>query len=605
MQPCRRRTEVKTREFIPFDLIDPNPFQPRREYDLSVLLDLADSIYRVDVLQAPLGRRTASGRVQVAFGHQRTISCWMLHENGLNRPGMDMDVADLTDEEMAVMALAENVDRRQLTQIEVLRAHRKAVDETGLTRDSLAEQLGIDRSTLSNNLRVLELPDFVLGYVESGALRVGAAREFLVLQNADHCHADDIQAVISSITNNYRVVHQGALPNWTRRNVRNEISERVANNEQDFRPLGRREAGMPGLAGAVRETTFDIQAFSQERPDALHTIPAGDKSRVWTCDVKEWRRRQTQASREANKEAASKGVSRETPGNKSVNRDQQFEQALANDPVWKGIAASREKKGPNRPITDAETAALGTRAVLRDVEADGNAFWKILENGRPEDVHYWDTDRSGERVPSFFKLSGCRNCVAGAAYGKSRYGYRISGVRLICTNRTCYRKKLAGDEATHREKVEAQLVGMNRQDGDMIKIIMGRLALLTRKDLRTLASSLIAAQPELELHHAMGVPHQKWSYKSVAVKFVTGMLAHKPAQFERYGRDNGKATLDLQSLDEVPDDDLLELTATLMTYHLRQAGKLDAVSRETAAATPDPLEIHEMLTGEPAAVEAR
>ena len=63
--------------------------------------------------------------------------------------------------------------------------------------------------------------------------------------------------------------------------------------------------------------------------------------------------------------------------------------------------------------------------------------------------------------------------------------------------------------------------------------------------------------------------------------------------------------MDLESLDEVLDGDLLELTATLMTYHLRQAGKLDTVSRETAAETPDPLEVREMLTGETAAAGAR
>ena len=300
---------MKTRERILLALLEDNPWQPRQEIDPDALEKLAASIQKVGLLQAPLARTLAGGRIQIAFGHRRVAACRLLHQTGRGEPYIEMDVDDeLTDEEMAVMALAENVDRRQLTQMEVLRAHRKAVDETNLTLESLAEELGIARSTLSNNLRVLELPDFVLEYVESGALRVGVAREFLVLQNADHAHVDDMQAVISAITNNYRVAHQGALPNWSRKNVRLEIAERVANNEQDFRPLGRREAGMPGLAGAVRETTFDIEAFSQERPDAIHTIPAGDKSRIWTCDVKEWRRRQTQASREANKQSEASGT---------------------------------------------------------------------------------------------------------------------------------------------------------------------------------------------------------------------------------------------------------------------------------------------------------
>ena len=84
------------------------------------------------------------------------------------------------------------------------------------------------------------------------------------------------------------MVHQGVLPNWSRRNVRQEIPERVANNEQGFRPLGPRVAGLGHYEqGAARETTFDVEDFSADRPDTLHTIPAGDKSRVWTCVVRE------------------------------------------------------------------------------------------------------------------------------------------------------------------------------------------------------------------------------------------------------------------------------------------------------------------------------
>ena len=231
----------------------------------------------------------------------------------------------------------------------------------------------------------------------------------------------------------------------------------------------------------------------------------------------------------------------------------------------------------------------------------GDAFWKVLEQARPEAFHDWERDRSGGRVPPFFNLADCRSCVAGAAYAKRKYDHTGDGVRLVCTNRSCYDRKLSIDTPAHREQVEAELKVTDGQDAEMIKVIMGRLALLTRKDLRTLASSLIAAQPELELIHAMGVPHKKWSYQSMTVKFVTGLLAHKAASFDQWGRrDAGKVQLDLASLDEVPDDDLLELTATLMTYHLRQAGKLEAVSRETAAPAPDPLEVRKMLTGETA-----
>ena len=275
---------------------------------------------------------------------------------------------------------------------------------------------------------------------------------------------------------------------------------------------------------------------------------------------------------------------------RAARSDQQFEQALAKDPVWKGIVARREKKGPNRPVTDEEWAELGTRAELKIVDPYGNAFWKTLEKARPEDVYDWERDRSGGRVPPFFNLADCRTCVACAAYAKRKYDHTGDGVRLVCTNRSCYHRKLSIDTPTHREKVEAELRVTDGQHAETIKVVMGRLALLTRKDLRTLASSLIAAQPELDLTHFMGAPHKKWSYKPGTVRYLTGMLQHRPAQFDQsWANGFGSVTLDLASLDEVPDDDLLELTTTLMTYHLRQAGKLDTVSRETEASPPDPL----------------
>ena len=591
----RRPTMMTVREQIELDQIDDNPWQPRQEIEPEALQDLAESIHRLGVMQAPLGRVKTTigadglGRIQLAFGHRRVAACRLLHQQGLWPDYIEMNLTELSDDEMAIIALTENEVRKQLSQIEVVRAYRRAIDETGLEVQELAERIGVDRSTLSNNLRVLELPDFVLEHVESGAMSIRTAREFLVLQNADHCHADDMRAVISAIINIPSVLYSGAPANWGRKNVMQQISERVASNEQDFRPLGRREAGMPGMGGAAREATFDIEAFSRERRDTLHTIPAGDKSRVWTCDVKEWRRRQTQASREANKQAEASGAGSSPTGHKAPSSDKQFEQALAKDPVWKKIVAGRGKKGPNRPVTDEERAALGTRAELKMVDPWGNEFWKILENAQPQNIYEWESNSSGGRVAPFFQLGDCRNCLAGAAYVKRRNDHIGDGVKFSCTNASCYNRKLSIDTPAHREKVEADLKVTNDQDNEMVRVTMGRLAVLSRKDLRTLASSLIAAQPELELTHFMGVPHQKWSYKPITVMYATGMLDHKPATFGggwSGNRETGKVTLDLASLDDVPDDDLLELTATLMTYHLRQAGRLDTVSPGNAEPAP-------------------
>ena len=339
--------ETKTREQVALDVIDDNPWQPRDDFpnlpfrrstvdaktrdqialaiDPDSLEELADSIRQIGLLQTPLARPAADGRFELAFGHRRVAAVRLLQQREEWGDYVDVDIEDLTDERMAVIALSENVQRKQLTGIEVVWAHRRAIDETQLTIQALADQIGIARPTLSNNLRVLELPDFILEHVESGELSMSVAREFLVLQYDGHAHIEDMQGVVRSIS---RVFGSRGAPDWTRRHVREQIYLKVAYNQQ-WRPLGPKPPTHT-VGEANQEATFDVGAFRAEYPDSLHTIPAVsevksvnyeaqlicDGSRLWTCNVKEWSRRQSRATREANREAAASG---QAPASKKDN----------------------------------------------------------------------------------------------------------------------------------------------------------------------------------------------------------------------------------------------------------------------------------------------
>ena len=261
---------MKTRERIALDLIDDNPWQPREAMDPDAIAELAESIYQLGLLQAPLGRGspTASGRIQAAFGHRRVAGCRLLHQQGRGESYIDMDIAEISDEMMAVMALTENEGRKQLSQIEVVRAHKRAVDETELSVQTLAEQLGMNRPTLANNLRVLELPDSILEHVESGALGLTVAREFLVFQTATHAHIEDMREVIRRIVN--VETYGRGVPNWSRRHVRKLISERVAvkGGEKTYH-----------WGSSVRTWLLPMSASKKfERPNR----PVGDRSFTWT-----------------------------------------------------------------------------------------------------------------------------------------------------------------------------------------------------------------------------------------------------------------------------------------------------------------------------------
>ena len=481
----------------------------------------------------------------------------------------------------------ENEQRQQLSQIEVARAHRRAIDETSLTVAALAEQLGVARPTLSNNLRVLELPEAVLQYVESGELKITVAREFLALQHGGHSHVEDMERVIGYIVNTWG--RQGA-PDWSRRHVRQQIYQRVAHNEENWRPLGPKPKYAEG--GANREATFDVEMFAAERQETLHTIPADDAanerynaSRLWTCNVKEWRTWQTRATREANREADAAGVSRETPA-KSLSREQQLAELLGKDPVWKKMAVSRETPGPNRPVTDEERELLGTRAELRDVTRD-TPFWKVLQKAEPHSIFRWDgsLEERGRGVPPWFPdLKECQGCTIGAAYGKSRDGYPLGKPTLLCFNRDHYLEKLAAGEAKHREKLDAQRKGLDRQDQKRIAGLMSELQPLSEVAREVLAKALVAATPELDWQHPLKAFHEGWSYEPRTVTNIRDLLGLGDAF-----RGSVQCADAVQDLPQLAQGDLRELIASLMTYHLRVAGKMDEALGPVAGQTePDP-----------------
>ena len=496
---------------------------------------------------------------------------------------------DLTDEKMALIALSENQQRKQLTRIEVVRAHQKAIKDTELTIQTLADKTGVDRATLSNNLRVLDLPGFVLKHVESGDLSMSSAREFLVLQHDDHAHIDDMKDIVRIISSFYG---RRGIPDWSRRHVRERIYLRVAYNEQDWRPLGPKSDAHT-VGGANKEATFDVEAFRAEFAGSVHTIPAVSKtetvnyelqltcdgSRLWTCQVKEWSRRQSRATREASKAAGEVGKTPDGRTKKKADKDSQLGELLVRDPVFKSIAAAREKKGANRPVTDEERQQLGIRAELKEVGYNRNPFWKLLEQaGKNAHPNRWMDEDGGLLPPFFVDLDGCKSCTAGAAYVLSPY-HRNSKPQLACFNKRCYSEKLEAGAAAYREKLEDHKKGLFREDRETAQGFTRNLKGPHRDTLRALATTIVAQTDKLELQHPFGEFIAEWSYEAGATSRVREILDLEIRTGMRgvhYLDDDG-----LKALDRVGPGDLRELVANLIVHHLRIVGKLDTVSRET------------------------
>lgn len=160
--------------------IRPNPFQPRRALPPEQLKALADSIRTSGLLQ-PIVVRDAGGSVYELIAGERRWRAAQLA--GLTR--IPVVVREATNEQMLELALVENIFREDLNAIDRALAYRRYRDEFGLTAEEVASRLGEDRTTVTNYLRLLELPSEVKDLVAEGKLSMGNARCLLALKSSD------------------------------------------------------------------------------------------------------------------------------------------------------------------------------------------------------------------------------------------------------------------------------------------------------------------------------------------------------------------------------------------------------------------------------------
>lgn len=158
---------------IPVGLIDPNPNQPRRVFDQAALGALAESIRRDGVMQ-PVVVRAVGGRYELVAGERRLRASRLAGLEAI--PAIVREVDDRTSAELA---LVENLQRADLNPVERATAFRALADRFGLTHAEIAERVGLDRASVSNHLRLLDLDEPTLAMVADGRLGFGHARALL------------------------------------------------------------------------------------------------------------------------------------------------------------------------------------------------------------------------------------------------------------------------------------------------------------------------------------------------------------------------------------------------------------------------------------------
>jgi ParB family chromosome partitioning protein len=159
------------------DEIKPNTYQPRKDFDEEAIKELASSIQEKGIIQ-PIVVRKSENTYEIIAGERR----WRAAQRvGLTR--VPVIIKDVSDREALELALVENLQREDLNPIEEATAYEQLIEDFGLTHEDISKRIGKERSTITNQLRLLKLPEEVREALIKGEITAGHARAILGLQS--------------------------------------------------------------------------------------------------------------------------------------------------------------------------------------------------------------------------------------------------------------------------------------------------------------------------------------------------------------------------------------------------------------------------------------
>lgn len=165
---------------IPVDQVEPNPKQPRRDFDEQTLKELAESIRLHDIVQPITVSKLPSGKYRLITGERRLRAAKIV---GLK--DIPAYLRHANDSELLELALLENLQREDLNAMEVALSYKRMMEELNYTQEQVAERMGKDRSTVANFIRLLKLPPDIQLAVRSGQLSMGHARALINVDTID------------------------------------------------------------------------------------------------------------------------------------------------------------------------------------------------------------------------------------------------------------------------------------------------------------------------------------------------------------------------------------------------------------------------------------
>lgn len=166
---------------IPIEQVRPNPFQPRQQFSEESLRELADSIRELGVIQPIIVRQESAETYVLVAGERRLRAAQMA---GLSV--IPAIVRSPSEQQMLEIALVENVQREDINPVDAALAYKRLMEEFGLSMEQVARRVGKSLPAISNTIRLLHLPDYILETLRNGALSEGHGRALLMVRDAVH-----------------------------------------------------------------------------------------------------------------------------------------------------------------------------------------------------------------------------------------------------------------------------------------------------------------------------------------------------------------------------------------------------------------------------------
>ncbi len=270
-QPAEAPRE-ETAHPIPIDSIDPNPLQPRRIFENARLEELAQSIRSNGIIQ-PLVVRKVGDRYQLVAGERRWRAAKLA---GI--PAVPVVVREIPDDRLLEITLIENIQREDLNPIETGIAFARMARELSLTPDEIGARTGKDRSTVSNFVRLLQLPEEVQQMISDHQLTAGHGRSLLTLPTP----ALQLEAAQHGVKTNLSVRQ---LENFAQRMMDGRKPKSVTEIKQDPNvkaaiqnmrdALGTKVEIREGARGRGR---IEIHYYSQDELDRIYELIVGATS---------------------------------------------------------------------------------------------------------------------------------------------------------------------------------------------------------------------------------------------------------------------------------------------------------------------------------------